>query len=160
MSLVSRRAVTLLAALCASALILGCGSGTNDEGAATPAKTGGAGASPQAKGSDTVAVDLAEWTVKPAASGRAGQIKFNVKNAGSIPHELVVLKTDAEAGSLTKDANARVDESKYPPVGRTKEIANGGSEALEASLTAGKYVLICNIAGHYDLGMRTGFTVN
>jgi uncharacterized cupredoxin-like copper-binding protein len=27
-------------------------------------------------------------------------------------------------------------------------------------LTPGKYVLICNIAGHYVLGMRTGFTVD
>src|SRR5688500_13702213 len=113
MSMVSRRAVELLLTVALSALLLGCGSGS-DEGAATPAPTGGAGASTKATaGSDTIAVELSEWTVKPGASGRAGLIKFNVKNAGSIPHELVVLKTDSDAGSLTKDANARVDESKY-----------------------------------------------
>ena len=101
-----------------------------------------------------------EWVVKASGQGKAGPVKFNVKNAGSIPHEFVVFKTDADAASLTKDANAKVDEAKYSPVGRTKEVAVGTTESLEATLTAGKYVLVCNIAGHYDLGMRTGFTVN
>ena len=31
--------------------------------------------------------------------------------------------------------------------------------AVTANLTAGKYVLLCNLAGHYQMGMRAPFTV-
>jgi uncharacterized cupredoxin-like copper-binding protein len=31
---------------------------------------------------------------------------------------------------------------------------------VSADLAAGKYVIICNVAGHYQLGMRAAFTVN
>jgi uncharacterized cupredoxin-like copper-binding protein len=158
--MVSRRAVALLVAVGASALLLGCSS-SSDDGAATPAKTAGAGATTTAgAASGTVGVELSEWVVKASGQGKAGPVKFNAKNAGSIPHEFVIFKTDADAASLTKDANAKVDEAKYTAVGRTKEVAVGASESIDATLTAGKYVLVCNIAGHYDLGMHTGFTVN
>jgi uncharacterized cupredoxin-like copper-binding protein len=30
---------------------------------------------------------------------------------------------------------------------------------LTADLAAGKYVVICNVAGHYQLGMRIALTV-
>jgi uncharacterized cupredoxin-like copper-binding protein len=161
MSMVSRRAVALFASVGVSALLLGCASSSSNDGAATPGKTAASGATTSAgSAAGTIAVELSEWSVKAGGPGRAGKIEFNAKNVGTIPHEFVVLKTDADPASLTKDANARVDEAKYPPVGRTKEIAPGSSEKLEASLTAGKYVLLCNIAGHYDLGMHAGFTVN
>jgi uncharacterized cupredoxin-like copper-binding protein len=38
-------------------------------------------------------------------------------------------------------------------------IAAGKSAAVTLDLTPGKYVFICNVAGHYQLGMHTAFTV-
>jgi uncharacterized cupredoxin-like copper-binding protein len=148
-----------------SAVALACSSETS----ATPApgakssatvKTTASGGTSAGAAAGTIGVELSEWAVKAGGPGRAGSIKFNVKNNGTTPHEFVILKTDADPATLTKDASARVDETKYPVAGRTKEVNAGATDSVEASLTAGKYVLICNLSGHYDLGMRTPFTVN
>lgn len=164
---VSMRGAALFTALSVSALAMACGGGEEATSKTTPA-AGGAKASAPAGGSgaaatggsSAVAVELTEWAVKANGAGKAGKVEFTAKNAGSTPHELVVLKTDVDAGALQKNASGVVDETKYAPAGKTKQLNDGQSEKLEATLTAGKYVLICNVAGHYDLGMRTAFTVN
>ncbi len=40
------------------------------------------------------------------------------------------------------------------------ELGSGESASATFDLSPGKYVLICNIAGHYKDGMYAGFTVN
>jgi len=52
-----------------------------------------------------------------------------------------------------------VDEKQVPPVGRTSNIAGGKSEDKTLNLTAGKYVLVCNVPAHYGQGMHVAFTV-
>ena len=122
------------------------------------AKSGTPVASVGADGS--VPVELAEWSVKAPASAKAGKVNFNAKNSGSTPHELVVLRTDLDAGALQKNASGLVDEARNGVVAKTRQVAQGGTEPLEATLAAGKYVLICNVPGHYGLGMRTAFTLD
>lgn len=183
----SKRLATLITAVGVSALVLGCAGDTADDKAATTprattaattaatpasktaatpaattpaAKTTGTPATSAAPAAGKIAAELAEWSVKAAAPARAGEVEFDVQNKGAAPHEFVVFKTDADPAALTKDATARVDETKYPPVGRTKQLNGGAGESLKVNLTAGKYVLVCNLSGHYDLGMRTAFTVN
>ncbi len=39
------------------------------------------------------------------------------------------------------------------------DIESGSSKSTTKDLAAGKYVLICNLPGHYQKGMRVGFTV-
>ena len=105
-------------------------------------------------------VALSEWAVKPsAASTKAGKTEFKVTNSGATPHELMIAKTDVAHDKMEKAAGI-VDEAKYKPLARTKQLNGGQSEELSVELTAGKYVLVCNVSGHYDLGMHTAFTVN
>lgn len=164
----SRRTVALAAIAGVSALALACSGGVTEQKAdkGTPAgspvskATAASGGASAGGGTSTVAVELTEWGLKTNGAGKAGKVEFTAKNAGSTPHELVVLKTDADPAALTKNASGIVDEARHGAAGKTKQIADGQSEKLEATLTAGKYVLICNVAGHYDLGMRTAFTVN
>ena len=40
-----------------------------------------------------------------------------------------------------------------------KDLNPEASELVTAELTAGAYVLICNVASHYQSGMHTAFTV-
>lgn len=160
---ISMRAVALLTAVGVSALALACSGGDtkSESGATKPPETKPTTAASSGAAGGTLTVDLADFNVKAAsATTKAGKVEIAVKNVGTTPHELVVLKTDADPASLTKDATARVEEAKYAPAGKTKELNGGGSEKLEVSLVAGKYVLICNLSGHYDLGMRTALTVN
>jgi len=43
--------------------------------------------------------------------------------------------------------------------GKTPVFGPGKTRRLALGLKPGKYVLICNVPGHYQAGMRVGFTV-
>ena len=104
-------------------------------------------------------VELTDYKVIPnVATVRAGETKIGVRNRGSQPHDLVVLRTDLAPDRLPYDAGkAKADES--GSVARTKELRAGGTAAVTVTLEPGQYVLICNVAGHYRLGMRTSLRV-
>jgi plastocyanin len=68
---------------------------------------------------------------------KAGTITFNVKNVGSIPHNLAI-----------KELN-KVSEN----------IDAGKSTTLTVDLQPGTYTVICEIPGHEQLGMHITITV-
>ena len=89
----------------------------------------------------------------------AGKITFHVKNAkDAVEHEMVVIKTDLDAGQLPTNADQTVDESKLDSKGEV-EVEAGETKDLTVDLTPGHYVLLCNIPGHYAQGMVANFTV-
>jgi uncharacterized cupredoxin-like copper-binding protein len=91
-------------------------------------------------------------------SVKAGKVKIGVRNLGTMEHSFEVIKTDLAPDKLPIDgASAKASED--GKVGEIKSIAAGKSAAVTIDLVPGKYVFICNIAGHYQLGMRTSFTV-
>jgi len=93
-------------------------------------------------------------------SNPAGSITFNVTNAGSIDHELVVIKTDLDPGSLPIDsATFAVDEGAVDVVASLQGVGPGQTKELTEDLAAAAYVLICNVPTHYESGMHTAFTV-
>ncbi|MGE3960485.1 MAG: plastocyanin/azurin family copper-binding protein [Dehalococcoidia bacterium] len=93
-----------------------------------------------------------------ADKAAAGEVTFTLNNAGAIPHELVVVKTDEAADALPVEGGVVV-EDEVEVLGRTSQIAGGASEDLTLTLEAGNYVLICNIPAHYETGMHAAFTV-
>lgn len=131
-------------------------------GCSSPAASTAAGA--------TVKATLTEWAVVlDKASVPAGDIKFDVTNAGTqFAHEFVVIKTDLAPADLPA-VDGKVDEegAGIAFIGELEEIETGASGTVSFPLTAGKYVLICNIVetgggheSHYNQGMRVAFTVN
>lgn len=106
-------------------------------------------------------VSLTEFAINLAADAvPAGSVTFDVRNDGTIVHDFIVIRTDLAADTLPMDEEAFVvDESQLEVVGSTAELDVGQSEDLALDLEAGSYVLICNIATHYDSGMFTAFTV-
>jgi uncharacterized cupredoxin-like copper-binding protein len=91
-------------------------------------------------------------------SVKAGQYKIGVRNLASMEHSFEVLKTDLPHDKIPVDgASAKAKED--GKVGAIASIPAGKSAAVTIDLTPGKYVLICNVAGHYQLGMHVGFTV-
>jgi uncharacterized cupredoxin-like copper-binding protein len=94
-------------------------------------------------------------TVAPT-SAPAGPVTFTLTNDGSIEHEMVVLKTDTPSDQLVvTDGKVSEDTSQ----GEVAELAAGKSKSVTLDLTAGSYVLVCNIKDHYPMGMRAPFTV-
>jgi hypothetical protein len=98
-------------------------------------------------------------TVDPA-SAAAGPVTFNVTNGGTIIHNFRVIKTELDPGSLPLDSTGfQVDETLVNVVGKLAEFPSGATKPLELTLEAGDYVLICNVATHYDQGMHATFKV-
>jgi uncharacterized cupredoxin-like copper-binding protein len=69
---------------------------------------------------------------------KAGEITFEAKNDGKIPHDLAIKETGD----------------------KTKLIPPGGTTELKVTLKAGKYVLYCTVPGHEAAGMKQSITVS
>jgi uncharacterized cupredoxin-like copper-binding protein len=97
-----------------------------------------------------------------SSSGSEGSTTFNIQNLGPSLHEFVVFKTDLPEDKLplVSDGTA-VDEegAGVTHVDEVEDIAPCSNEALTVTLDPGSYVLICNITGHYGLGMHAALTV-
>ena len=91
-------------------------------------------AKPQAT---TVAVTESEFKIALASTTlKAGNITFDVKNAGKLPHDLAI-----KGGE------------------KTKLIQPGASGRLVVKLKPGKYHLYCSVPGHEQAGMKADITV-
>jgi len=112
-----------------------------------------------APGGSQVVAELADYKITlTAPSVKAGTIKIGVRNLGTMEHSFQVLKTDLPPDKLPVDgASAKAKED--GKVGEIPSIPAGKSAAVTIDLTPGKYVFICNVAGHYQLGMHTEFAV-
>lgn len=113
-----------------------------------------------AAGSTTVSVALTDSKITASTlTVPAGNVTFDVKNTGSMVHELVVLKTSLAEDKIGPDANEPGKVSEDGNVGETDEMDAGTSKTFSLILGPGHYVLICNEVGHYALGMHATFTV-
>ena len=113
----------------------------------------------ESEAEQTVAVSLAEWKITgPAGAAlgplKAGEIKFDVHNDGTTQHEFVVIKTDADVASLPVEESKVNEEAAGESPGEADDIDPGQAKDATMRLEAGKYVFICNVAGHYQSGMR------
>jgi uncharacterized cupredoxin-like copper-binding protein len=159
-----RHALALPAAAAAvlAAAVVATGCGSNNSNAQTPpppkttAATTPATTAPPAKG--TVDATLGEWSVK-LSSGTvpAGTVKLHVTDAGTMQHELVVLKTSKQAGELGKAGQSRIAETGH--VGEVGNLDAGKSGDVTLHLKPGHYSLVCNLPGHYIAGMHVDLTV-
>jgi len=110
-------------------------------------------------GSQVVA-ELSDYKiVVNVPSVKAGKIKIGIRNLAAMEHSFQVLKTDLAPDKLPVDgASAKAKED--GKIGDIPSIPAGKSASVTVDLVPGKYVFICNVAGHYQLGMHAGFTVD
>ena len=124
-----------------------------DESAAstTTASTGGG---------ETLAIDMGEFFYKPdAVEAKAGQVTIDASNIGSAPHELVLAKTDDAPDQLPTSSDGSVDEASLDVPGEVEEVEGGAEGTVSLDLQPGKYVMFCNLPGHYSGGMYGSLTV-
>lgn len=114
---------------------------------------GGGGTSESAD----VIVDMKEWSVTPTKTTiPAGNIRILVRNVGSTAHDFVIIRTDLPEDKLPQDGGKVKEDGKVASAG---ELNPGQRATVTANLTPGKYVWICNVAGHYPVGMHVSVTV-
>lgn len=88
---------------------------------------------------------------------QAGHVTFEVtNNSKDSIHEMVVSPLNAGEKALPyiNDEN-RVDEDKAGHLGEVSELDPGKAGELGIDLKPGKYILYCNIPGHFAGGMWT-----
>ena len=97
----------------------------------------------------------------------AGKVTFLITNAGTMGHELVVLKTDQPADSFKitgfegEPDRFNEDAKGLTNVGETGDPAMkpGASMMLTIDMAQGHYAIVCNLNGHYAAGMHQDFWV-
>ena len=114
-------------------------------------------------GGDETRLDVrfSEWEigVSEAIVG-AGEVRLELRNEGTVSHNLVIVKSDLPPGELPV-SDGSVDVSRLNVEGGAGPVAPGtsmeGEAAFGTSLTAGKYVLFCDVVSggesHYENGM-------
>ena len=90
----------------------------------------------------------------------AGDVRLSVRNRGPDSHELIVVRARDSRLPLRRDG-VTVDEEalERATVGTLEPGALGSSRELRIHLAPGRYVLLCNMSGHYLGGMHADFVV-
>lgn len=104
----------------------------------------------------TMGIALSADTVK------AGEITFEVLNSSKDTiHEMIITRLrDLSRLFPYNSSESRIDEDKMSDIlGEVSELDPGKTAALRFDLVPGKYLLFCNIPGHFTSGMWTIFTV-
>jgi plastocyanin len=117
-----------LAVPCAILATLGACGGDDDESETR---------SVTVKPNSTLRVTAKEYSFNPArvvVSG-AGRLKIRLKNAGSLAHNLELIKGDEE-------------------VGGTPTFPGGETRSGRVNLEHGRYEMLCTVGDHAELGMK------
>jgi uncharacterized cupredoxin-like copper-binding protein len=139
-----RRTLVVLASVPFVLLLAACGSGApvNPANGAIAAVTEG------------------DFTIGAPAQLKAGNVVLRVHNKGPDEHELIVVRAKnprlpfrADGFTVDEEALQRSEPGSLVP-GQP-----GSTRDLRIHLAPGRYVLFCNMAGHYLGGMRTDLVV-
>lgn len=103
-------------------------------------------------------VTLKEMKIIPTRTSiSSGRVTFVARNSGTVEHELVVIRAD---GRLPVRNFKAVEPEEASVLGEVEDVAPGTTKRVTLTLKPGKYLLICNIVGHYQLGMSATITAH
>ena len=90
----------------------------------------------------------------------AGKVDLAVKNDGPEAHELIVVR-ETDSGLPMRKDGLTVDEDaiEKQTLGALEPGQPGGERHLQLHLAPGRYMLICNMSGHYLGGMHAELAV-
>ena len=101
-------------------------------------------------------VDVAEWSMVPSAGVvPAGRVRITVRNLGTAPHSLMVVRT----GLFGEELPMRGDHALATPVEAPVAVGAGATKSFVIRLAPGSYVLLDNLPWHYWKGTSVAFTV-
>ncbi len=94
-------------------------------------------------------------------SANAGSVTVSFNNAGTLPHNLVIVKPGEEQKAVDAAVANAPDftPSAETAIAWTKTINAGETASVDAQLEPGTYSYICAYPGHYASGMKGTLTV-
>jgi uncharacterized cupredoxin-like copper-binding protein len=84
---------------------------------------------------------------------RSREVTLEIRNSGPDVHELIVVRKTDRKLPLRRDGLTVNEEALEPVTAGALEPVQPGAYALRVHLRPGRYVLFCNMAGHYSAGM-------
>jgi uncharacterized cupredoxin-like copper-binding protein len=118
----------------------------------------GCGGGARSKPSGTlVGVTEQDFQITTATSHvSAGDVVLRIHNSGPDQHELIVVPEGRRGVPLRGDGfTADEDAIQRSEPGSIDPQRPGGTEDLKVYLRPGRYLLFCNMAGHFMAGMHT-----
>jgi uncharacterized cupredoxin-like copper-binding protein len=111
-------------------------------------------------GEQVLQVKVKDFAIKAPEQLAAGNIVLRVRNAGPDTHELLLVRANGHELPLRPD-NLTIDEDavKSRTVSTLEDAHPGTLRAWKVHLTPGRYVLVCNMSGHYLGGMHASLVV-
>ena len=96
-----------------------------------------------------------------AESVKAGSVTFEVTNKShDITHEFLIAPLTVPLSKVPYDENqGKVKEAALKGLKELGDLDPGKSGKMTLRLKAGKYLLFCNLPGHFKAGMRYVLTV-
>jgi hypothetical protein len=89
----------------------------------------------------------------------AGTVRFIVTSTGPVSHELIVVRAPTGTLPLRADGLTVDEDAIERQIVGSLEPAGPASRSLDVRLTPGRYLLICNMAGHFMSGMSSSLRV-
>lgn len=152
-----RLTACLLALVSTSGLIaVGCG----DSGGTTIEKQ-----STTAASTAGLTINMGDYYFEPAnGTAEPGPTKIEAVNVGKVEHELVAFRTNMDPAKLPTGPDGTVEEERLDKeaeaAGEIPDVEAGEAKSNEFELKPGKYVIFCNLPGHYAQGMYGSLTVS
>lgn len=108
----------------------------------------------------TVALSEYKVTANAAVIG-PGQATLSILNAGHIPHELLVFRSDLDPAQYPlENGDIQEDGPGITKISDGDNLDPGTSQSRTVDFRQpGKYLLVCNLPGHFKQGMYVAVTV-
>jgi uncharacterized cupredoxin-like copper-binding protein len=150
-------------AMVAALVAVGFAARATDESNKRTTLAVGASAAPASAPVKPLPVTEHDFAIEPAETSLpAGLVDLAVTDRGPSAHEMLIFQTDLPADKLPRRPDGRVDESGdgvLKVFDSGDNIAVGTIKTFHIALAAGRYVMVCNLPGHYLAGMHTAFAV-
>ena len=130
-------------------------------GAALALTLAGCGGSGKAAGGTTIGITERDFHIATTTTRvKAGSVTLRIHNAGPDEHELIVAPERRDGLALRADGFTVSEESiESSEPGSIEPQQPDRTELLSVRLKPGRYVLFCNMEGHYMAGMHTVLVV-
>jgi uncharacterized cupredoxin-like copper-binding protein len=119
----------------------------------------GAGRSPTTPGAAVVRVKERDFRISAPKRVAAGDVRLSIRNRGPDDHEFIVVRKERSRLPFRTDGLTIDEEALGSAEAGALEPGEPGSRELRVHLRPGRYVLFCNMSGHYLGGMHTELEV-
>jgi hypothetical protein len=107
-----------------------------------------------------VRIVTSDFSIRAPRVAPAGDVRIEVLNKGPVSHEVLLVRLTGKPLPLRGDGFTIDEEAiQKARIGVIEPQRPGVESHMDVHLVPGRYLVFCNMAGHFAVGMRREFTV-